>query len=216
MFSVEGKLYEGLSKLGDLVILNILYVVCCLPIITIGAATTALYAVTKKMAGGREGYIVKTFFVQFKDNFKQSTIMWIIILAAGIILSTDLYIVGYISNETFKNLFRGFIIMAIIIVLFIFIYAMALQSTFENTIKNTLKNALMMSIGHLPWTILMTIISASPLLVALWLRRLNITEMTLMFIIWFAMIAYINSFILNHIFKRYMPEDEERKEQSEQ
>lgn len=61
MFQLDGKFFGALSKLSDLVILNILFLACCLPIVTIGASITALYAVTKKMAEDREGYIFKGF-----------------------------------------------------------------------------------------------------------------------------------------------------------
>ena len=59
MFGIDGKFYEIVSAIADLVILNLLFVLCSLPIFTIGASTTALFGVTKKMADNREGYILK-------------------------------------------------------------------------------------------------------------------------------------------------------------
>ena len=70
MFGIDGKFYEIVSAIADLVILNLLFVLCSLPIFTIGASTTALFGVTKKMADNREGYIVRTYFKLFKENFK--------------------------------------------------------------------------------------------------------------------------------------------------
>lgn len=66
MFSIEGKFFGTISRLGDLVILNILFLVCCIPIVTIGASITAMYSVTKKMTEDKEGYILKVFFVHLK------------------------------------------------------------------------------------------------------------------------------------------------------
>lgn len=66
MFSIEGKFFGTISRLGDLVILNILFLVCSIPIVTIGASITAMYSVTKKMAEEREGYIVRSFLRHLK------------------------------------------------------------------------------------------------------------------------------------------------------
>lgn len=69
MFGIDSKFYEVVSKIADLVILNLIFVLCSLPIITIGASTTALYGVTKKMAGNREGYIFRNFFSIVQGEF---------------------------------------------------------------------------------------------------------------------------------------------------
>ena len=94
MFGIDSKFYEVVSRIADLVVLNLLFVLCSLPIITIGASTTALYGVTKKMAENREGYICRNYFRLFKENFKQSTMMWIILLLLALIPTIDLYIIN--------------------------------------------------------------------------------------------------------------------------
>ena len=101
MFGIDSKFYEVVSKIADLVVVNLLFVLCSLPIITIGASTTALYGVTKKMAENREGYIFRNYFRLFKENFKQSTIMWIILLLLALIPTIDLYII----NSSYKIIY---------------------------------------------------------------------------------------------------------------
>lgn len=100
MFGIDSKFYEVVSRIADLVVLNLLFVLCSLPIITIGASTTALYGVTKKMAENREGYIFRNYFRLFKENFKQSTIMWIILLLFALIPTIDLYIIIVLKNNS--------------------------------------------------------------------------------------------------------------------
>lgn len=208
MFDVNGRFFRALSKVADLVILNILFLICCIPVFTIGAATTALYGVTKNMAQNRESYIVRSYFKTFKENFKQSTIMWLILLALLGFACLDLYISNYIWKGIGKTLFTGLMTLTIIMVLFVMQYALTLQCTFENTIKNTLKNALFMSIGHLPWSVLITIVSLSPLAVIVALPQYLGVEMMAMFVLWFSAAAYINSFMFNRIYKKYMPKNE--------
>ena len=204
MFNLEGKFFSALSRVGDLVILNILFWLCCIPVVTIGASITAMYSVTKKMAEDREGYILKGFFTAFKENFKQSTIMWLILLVPAVVISVDMYISNYLQPEEFQTFFKGFMLLAWMILIFVIIFAFTLQSTFENTVKNTLKNALLISLAHTPWSLLMTFLALSPFIAMLYFGEYLGTELLVVFLIWFSGTAYINSFILNKIFKKYM------------
>ena len=200
MFGIDSKLYEFLSKIADLIIVNLLFIICSLPIVTIGASTTALYGVTKKMASNSEGYIFRSYFKLFKENFKQSTIMWIILLVLSLIPTADLYIINYMPKGLLPTVLRGFMLAAALAILFVFLYAMALQSTFENTVKNTLKNAFLMGIGHFPWTLLIVDITLLPIILLVTLGSAASSVIYVMSFVGFSVLAYLNSFIFNRIF----------------
>ena len=85
-FNLDSPLMTFLSKMADLMILNLLTLICCIPIITAGDAMTALYYMTVKMVKNEECYLVKGYFKSFKENFKQATIIWLIALLVGIIM----------------------------------------------------------------------------------------------------------------------------------
>lgn len=208
MFDINGKFFGVVSKLADLVILNMLYLLCCIPIVTIGAATTALYGVAKKMVENKESYIIRSYFKLFKENFKKSTTIWLILIALLAIPALDIYISSSIWKGTALTLFKGLMTLSIIIIVFVMQYSLVLQSTFENTIKNTLKNALFMSIGHLPWTIIITILSLSPVVTVLVFPKFLGVELMAILLLWFSGAAYINSFMFNRIFEKYMPVEE--------
>ena len=89
-FSMDNKFFTFMNKVADLCILNIICLVCCIPIVTAGASITAMYYVTLKMVRNEEAYIVRSFFKSFKDNFKQATIINLIMIAVGAILYLDL------------------------------------------------------------------------------------------------------------------------------
>ena len=204
MFGIDSKFYEVVSKIADLVVLNLLFVLFSLPIITMGASTTALYGVTKKMAENREGYIFRNFFKLFKENFRQSTVMWIILLIAAMIPTVDLYIINSLEKTVITTALKGLMLAAALTVLLVFLYAMALQSTFENTIKNTLKNAFLMGIGYFPWTLLILLITLLPIILIVLLGKTAGSVVYVMLFVGFAVLAYLNSYIFNHIFKKYM------------
>lgn len=90
----DNVIVRALSKICDMVCLNVLWLVCSIPIITIGASTAALYTVMLKMVKNEEGYIFRGFFKAFKSNFRQSTIMWLILLLLGIICWIDYRVSG--------------------------------------------------------------------------------------------------------------------------
>lgn len=204
MFNFDGKFFGFLSKIADLFVLNILFLVCSIPIITIGASTTAMYTVAKKMVANKEGYIVRTFFKSFKENFVKSTIIWLIMLMALAVVVADLLIGNAIPMETLRYMFIGAMLLSIILVVGAMMYALTLQCTFENTLKNTLKNAVLMVFIHFPWTLIIVILTLSPILAVWFLTRYLGVEMLFMITIWFSGVAYINSFIFNRIYKKYM------------
>lgn len=207
MFDINKGFWGVVSKLTDLVVLNVIFLISCIPVFTIGAAVTALYGITKKMNENKEGYILRSYFKLFKENFKQSTVMWIILLAILVISATDMYIGTFFMTGTTQALFNGLMILTIIIVIFVAQYAFTLQSTFENTVKNTMKNAFIISITHLPWTIIITILTLSPFLAIAFLTKFLGIEVFVMLLIWFSGVAYINSFMFNKIYRKYMPEE---------
>ena len=83
-----------MGKLADLILLNLLFIICCIPIVTIGASITAMYYVTLKMVRNEESYLFRSFFKSFKQNLKQSTVIWLILLAVSIVLWMDFRIMG--------------------------------------------------------------------------------------------------------------------------
>ncbi|MBR1692078.1 MAG: DUF624 domain-containing protein [Lachnospiraceae bacterium] len=202
LFDTEGTLMSVLVKIADVAWLNILFLLCSIPIVTIGASTTALYYVTTKMIDGEEGYLAKSFFKSFKQNFKQSTIIWLLLLLLYVILGVDvLYLLRsgsvYTAVGIFVVMIPGFF------VLFTGLYVFPVLARFENNVKNTIKNALLLSLANAPRTILMLVISVG--LPALCLY--NLYFLPLLFICAFSLPAYLNAALLYKIFKRITPED---------
>ena len=91
LLNLDGPVMRLINKIVYSVYLNILWFICCIPIVTIGASTTALFYVTLKIAKNEEGNLTKAFFHSFKENLKQGTVIWLILLCLGIILGIDGY-----------------------------------------------------------------------------------------------------------------------------
>ena len=162
IFNMDNAVWRAMAKVADLVIANLLFLVCSIPIVTIGASMTALYTVTLKMVDKSGGYVSKDFWSAFKSNFKQSTIIWLIMLAVGVFIAGDYYLVSQMVATVGKAV--KYIVLILAFLYFMIIsYVFPLQSKFENTIVRTITNAAMMSIAHLvPWTILITLVNVLP------------------------------------------------------
>lgn len=200
IFNLDNSFFRFIGKLVDVVLLNFLWLICSLPIVTIGASTTALYYVTLKLVRDREGYIIRSFFKAFKDNFKQSTIIWIILLLVATILGTDIYVV-YKMDANYAKILLALFIGFSVITLFVFIYIFPIQAQFANPVKQTFKNALLIAVKHLPWTILLTVITV--------IGGLLIYIFAVIAILFgFGLLAFINSYIFTKIFLNYIPQEE--------
>ena len=164
VFNFEGPVFTFLSRLADLFWLNLLYVLCCIPLVTVGAASTALYYVTLKMAKDEEGYITRSYFKSFKDNFVQATVIWLIVLVVGVIMFLDLRIVqsAGITSDAVRNVVTVAVLVMAIVVSMTLVYLFPILAQFDNTVKNTIRNAFLISIRHLPYTLLLIVITVIP------------------------------------------------------
>lgn len=195
----DNVIVKALSKICDMVCLNVLWLICSIPIITIGASTTALYTVMLKMVKNEEGYIFRGFFKAFKSNFKQSTIMWLILLLLGIVCWIDYGVSGMMPG-TAGLIMRSIFMLAGFLLLSVTNYAFPLTARYENSIRATFRNALILTIGKLPYTILMAAVVAAAVIASLWNTVTLMFALPLWLIIGVSLIAWINSWILRRVF----------------
>ena len=209
LFNMESPLFQGLSRIADLMILNIIFLITCIPIVTIGAAWTSLSYMTLKMVRNEESYIVRGYFKSFKQNFKQSTLIWVIVLVLGFVLYMDYRIMAVMTDVPGHNLIMIGIYAITLIGLFIMQYLFPLVARFYNSTKNMFRNAFLMSVRHLPFTVIMSVIFIGSGI----LTFLNGYTLTYGILIWllggFALISMTNSWFMAKIFDKYMPEETE-------
>lgn len=205
LFDMDSPIMRFLGRVGDMMILNILVLICCVPIITVGAAFTAMHYVLLKMVRDEEGYLIRGFFKSFVQNFKQATLIWLLMLLVTAVYVGDSYIFGY-SGVVFPR----FLIIAIIAVgvtmMMVAMYVFPLLARFDNTIRNTLKNAAVLTVANLPKTILMALIYALPLILVYY--SAYSTVFVIMF--GFSVPAYGAAYLYSGIFKKFEPETEQQ------
>ncbi len=159
LLNPEGKLMLLFTKIAYSAYLNVLWLIFCLPIVTAGASTTALFYVTLKIAKDEEGNITKSFFRAFCQNFKKATIIWLILLTLGIILALDGYIFYHMHSENaLWTLGTAIFFVALAAYAIILMYIFPLLARFENTVKAMFLNSIMLGMRFLLCTVLMAVI----------------------------------------------------------
>lgn len=204
IFDMDSPFMRFLNRVADLLILNILVMICCIPIITVGAAVTAMHYVLLKIVRNEEGYLLKGFFKSFVRNFKQATLAWLLMLVVAAVYVGDSLIFRYSGVEFPKALVIAVVAVGVI-ALMIAVYIFPLIARFENTTKNTFRNAAILAFANLPRTIAMVFFYVSPLIIA-WF-----SAYAQLFIILFgiSLPAYGAAWMYSSIFKRFEPETEE-------
>lgn len=209
LFNYDNPVMRFIGKFWDVLILNILWMICSIPIITIGASSTAVYYVTLKLARDDDGYTFRSFFHSFKENFRQATIIWLIFLAIGVVLFCDLWFVITVDivpagtpRMVASALFIGMLIVWFVVLTYVF----PVLARFYGTIKQTILNAFLLAFRYLLYTIAMVAVDIG-------IVYLTFTSLPVLSMLGFGLIAFLNSYFLQQIFKKYIPKEEPESEE---
>ena len=209
----DNVVMRAMGKIADMICLNVLWLICCIPVITIGASTTALYTVMLRLVKDEEGYIFRGFFKAFKSNLRKSTVIWIILLLLGIVWTVDFRVAcmipgtaGVIFSAVFMAL--GFVLLSVTA------YIFPLTARYENSVKDTFKNALILSVAKLPYTVLMSAVIVAAVLASLWSTFTLLLALPVWMLIGGSLIAWINSYILRRVFVVFEGSDSTTEEEN--
>lgn len=198
MFSIEGKFFRTLTKIGDFLILGVLGIIFSIPVITVGASLTAMSSVGMKLVKDEEGYVFRNFFHSWKSNFKQSVGIELILGLLAVILCTDVSICvnwareeGSLLPQILVYAFFGLILVLIAVA----IYAFPLLARFQNTVIGTLKNAMLLCMKHLPQTFIMLLCTVGITYFSLGYFPVLVLTIPIM--------CYVDSYIMTRILRPY-------------
>lgn len=163
LFNLDGKLYYYLSKLSQLMWVNILTLICSVPIITIGAAATAMQKLVYQIYCDQEEPITKTYFKTFAKNFRQATVIWLIYFGFFIFVGIDLHLIGSLP-ETGRALMTFSVLIFALVALLSLTWIFVLQSRYHNTVWGTIRLSFVLWISHPLRTVIMLLLWVFPYL----------------------------------------------------
>ena len=201
MLHPDSWLIRFLTRVCDLLFLNIVLVLSCCTVVLSGAAVTALYSITLKMMRGQDCDPVKGFFRALRENFLPSSFAAILFLA-------DVTLLAVLRSALYAGTLLmppGIFVLLVILAVFLtalLSYLFPLLARYENTFLNHLSNAARLSLANLPVTVLITAVNLLPLLIGLLFPALLGVVFAFWLLFGFAAGAWVNSFYLNRIFER--------------
>ena len=213
LFNLDSPIMRVLGTLADMCVLNLITLIGCLPIITAGASITAMHYVLLKTVRNQEGYILKDFWKSFKENFRQATCIWIILLVFVAFFLVDCYLFKGVVETVSMPLLAIAGAFALFLYM-IYLYAFPLLSHFHNTVLGTIKNAFFVGIMTFPKTIVMMVVTVLP--IVLLVQYTQILPLVAMY--GFTAPGYLSAWLYSGTLKKPEPkaiECAEEKEESE-
>lgn len=201
---MKGKLMnpvlDFINTLCNFIALNIVFLITCLPVVTIGTALSSLYCVTLREARGEYGYLVRTYLQEFKANLKSGTLAFLILLAAGAVLLFNL-VFWNAMGDLFSMVIAALILVACIAFFLIFTYTFPLLARFENSTLQTFKNAFSLAVANKKATLFLILIDTLFVFFCIFLPPAKL----MMVLFGFAFLAYSQSFVFKEVFKPFEP-----------
>lgn len=208
-FRPDSPLLRAIGRVGDLALANILFLLCSIPIVTLGASAAALNAIAFQMARGEESRIARTFFRAFRKNLLQGMLLTLLFLALGAGLYLDLRVsqanpgaVPFVLRVGAGLLaFSGAITLP---------YVFVLQAKFENTTGKTLKNAFLLAVTHPLTSLICALITLAPALLLLFATYYLLLSSIFWFLFGFSLIALANAYLIGRVLRPVLPESAPR------
>ncbi len=203
IFNMENPFWSFLNKMADVVVLELLWLLTSLPIITIGASSSAFWHCLLRLVRDEEGSISRDFFRAFRESLRTGTIVWLIQLAVILILLADLWLSWQMKNDTGVFLLGVFLVLAVFAALLsLFLYPLA--GRFDFGWKKVLGNSVFLTLRHLPHAVCMLLILVVAALGS-WLFTYAVIFLP-------PLAFYLDGKLLLWIFDQYMEDEPETEE----
>lgn len=200
LFSLESPIFQFLSRVGDLILLNVLFLLCSLPVITFGASLAALHKVSQDIAFDIDAGVVKPFFKAFAANFRQATVVWLVEIVIIVSLLCDLLLISTYFQGTPATVMYALLAVLAVLVVCVITYLIPLLVRYENSLKQHLSNAVVLWIIKLPKTVILVLLNLLPVLILLLSAQVFVQTLIFWVVIGFSFVSYIQSTILKSVF----------------
>ena len=205
LFSHDSNIIQSLILMFNLMVLNIFWLLLCVPVITAGAATTAMYYTLYQYVTDGSESVIKPFFKTFIKDFKQSTVYWLIMLVIGFVLWCDISFLSTYTQLGFLWILLGILLLLCAIAL---THGFAILGRFDTTLKTAFKSCYLIALTNFWRSLLILIFSAAPVLIIIFMPYQVLKTLPLWVGIAFAAIFYINARLFIKSFENSAPKEE--------
>ena len=212
LFNPDNPVFEFLEKVFNLMIANVLFIVCSIPVFTIGASLTALFKITQDVVLGNDKGVVKRFFDAFKQNFKQATIAWIVVFLFLCGLGLNLFLVSVNAKGMPSQIFKVLIQILMFVVVGLASYIFPLIARYDNTLKQHYRNSIVLFLMKFPKTLLMMLLNTLIFWIPYFSMEVFISTFVFWLVIGFGFVCYIDTELLHSVFAQLEAPDQDKDE----
>ncbi|MDE7218952.1 MAG: DUF624 domain-containing protein [Oscillospiraceae bacterium] len=202
LFDLENPVFQLISRLSDLVVAGLLYLACCIPVVTIGPAAAALFKTVYDLTLERGSGIVKTYFRAFRDNFRQALLVWLMGFTALAALVCDFLLLKlYYQGTAYTALFAMVAALAVLVGGML-CYLFPLIARYDNTLREHIRNALILTVRYFPKTLAMLLIRMLPLLTFWFMPEVFFQTLLLWILFAPGFSAQADAFLIRPVFEK--------------
>ncbi|MBQ4270398.1 MAG: DUF624 domain-containing protein [Clostridiales bacterium] len=208
-FNAKNPAMRFLTNLCNLMLVNLLFIITCVPLFTIGASLCGLYKIVAEIKNGEEVFLLRDYFRAFGSNFKNATLLWVPILLIDSFLIYELYILNYVLPSEYLIL-QYPICLVLIISVFIIVWSFPLMANYENTLKKTVTNAIKVGLASFPTTVFVLFIHGLIAFILYYGQYSSVVLFSLMSFFGIALTALICYIFIDHALEHLgvKPKDE--------
>jgi uncharacterized membrane protein YesL len=205
-FAADSAPMRFLTRIADLIILNVVFIATAIPIVTIGAALTGLNFTAMRLARGQSDSTTGDYFRSFRRNFRQATVIWLLILLlAAVLFAWYLVAVNLVTEGVLRFIALAIWYLVVFVLSLNVLWVFPYLANFEGTTREVFRNARLMSSRHLLTSLSTLVIIALAVVITIFYPAVTAYGL-LWFAIGFAGIAYLGGALISRVFDRYAPQ----------
>lgn len=198
----DSPIMSFLARVADLVILNVLWLLCCLPVVTAGASTTAMYHVVRHLQEESISSVTRDFFRSFKSDFRQATPVYLLLLIPTAAVVMNAWILSAQSSDVVPVYVRAIWMVSALMLTFVVSFVYPVMAYFDDTVWKTLRTAAVLAVAKLPRTVLISAINLLPIIMLFVSLPFFLRSSIFWLLIGGSLTAYLNMLILRPVFKK--------------
>ena len=202
----DSPIMSFLARVADLVILNVLWLLCCLPVVTAGASTTAMYHVARHLQEESTSSVTRDFFRSFKSDFRQATPVYLLLLIPTAAVVMNAWILSAQSSDVVPVYVRAIWMVSALMLTFVVSFVYPVMAYFDDTVWKTLRTAAVLAVAKLPRTVLISAINLLPIIMLFVSLPFFLRSSIFWLLIGGSLTAYLNMLILRPVFKKIIDE----------
>lgn len=202
----DSPIMSFLARVADLVILNVLWLLCCLPVVTAGASTTAMYHVVRHLQEESISSVTRDFFRSFKSDFRQATPVYLLLLIPTAAVVMNAWILSAQSSDVVPVYVRAIWMVSALMLTFVVSVVYPVMAYFDDTVWKTLRTAAVLAVAKLPRTAFISAINLLPIIMLFVSLPFFLRISIFWLLIGGSLTAYLNMLILRPVFKKIIDE----------